>query len=76
MNVLHLFYSWPGGGVWSNILAEPLIVAATAVTVFLFRKPLNRLRMKHHEHLKEHISNEIRALEQRMTERGSHGSGS
>ena len=74
MNVLHLFFGWPSGGVWSNVLAEPLIVTATAVVVFLFRKPLNRLRLRHHEHLKEHISNEIKALEQRMIERGSDGS--
>jgi len=55
MHVLWLFYSWPNGLVWSNIAAEPLIVAGTLLCAWPFRhKLMARFVAFHHFHKELH----------------------
>lgn len=29
MHVLYQYFGWPNGGIWSNVIAEPVIAALT-----------------------------------------------
>lgn len=45
MNAFQLFFSWPQGGVWSNIIASAVLGVPTFVALF------RRLRKNHREHV-------------------------
>jgi hypothetical protein len=71
LHVLYLFFSWPGGGTWSNMIASAEWVALASLSIWAFRdrlgKRMARYIHKHHfqameERLKEHITNEVNKL--------------
>lgn len=70
MHIFLQFFGWPNGGVWSNVAAEPIIVILTAAAVVLGRKPLGKKvaawRAAHHQHIKDHITNEINQLREEL----------
>lgn len=71
MHVLALFFAWPVGGTWSNMIASFEWVAVASLFVWLFRdrigRKVARFMHKHHfeameNRLKQHITNEINKL--------------
>ena len=42
MHTLWLFFAWPDGGAWSNIVAVPPCAVLAAVLAFIFRDRLGR----------------------------------
>jgi hypothetical protein len=42
VHTLWLFFAWPAGAVWSNVLAMPLCGVATGVFAFFFRDHIGR----------------------------------
>lgn len=51
MHTLWLFFAWPGGGVWSNVLAMPACGVIAAVAAYLGRDKLGRaISSWHHRH--------------------------
>ena len=77
MKELIYYFGVPNGAVWSNVLAEPLIVVLTGLAVLLFRKRLSKLlgkwRLAHHQHLKDHITKEIDQLRRELLKERDHG---
>lgn len=63
MHVLWLFFAWPAGSTWSNVLAIPGCALVTGVAAFLSRDRLGRaLSDWHKRHLGHHVElAEIRA---------------
>lgn len=56
-HILWLFYSWPNGLVWSNILAEPIILILTVIGAWVFRDWLMaRWVAFHHKHKELHLA--------------------
>jgi hypothetical protein len=35
MSTLELFFAWPGGGVWSNLIASVIWVPIAAIPVYI-----------------------------------------
>lgn len=48
MNTWDLFFSWPAGGVWSNLIASA-ITTTLAGTLVVWRF-LKKLRLEHEQH--------------------------
>ena len=42
MHTFLAFFAWPGGGVWSNVLAMPLCGVLAGVAAFVFRDHIGR----------------------------------
>lgn len=42
MHTLWLFFSWPAGATWSNVLAMPACGLVAVMSAVVFRKPLSR----------------------------------
>lgn len=59
MHTLWLFFAWPEGVTWSNVLAMPLCGVAAGVATVCFRKPLARFWHRHFGHRAE--LNDIKA---------------
>ncbi len=65
-----LFFAWPSGGTWSNMIASLEWVGIGAFAVWLFRDKIGpRLAGWWHEHHGEHVRAELAAMEQRLTDR-------
>lgn len=70
MNPIDVFFHWPNGGIWSNILASilwttPSFVVGFVIGHFKMKKHINT----RHEELKAHITAEhvkSRKLEKKM----------
>jgi hypothetical protein len=64
------YFGWPHGAVWSNVAAEPIIAILTAILLMVFRKPLSKRlaawKVGHHQHIKEHITDEINRLREEL----------
>jgi hypothetical protein len=58
MSAWHYFFDWYTGQVWPNLVAEVVVVM---LTWFLGVRKLVKLHNKHHEELKQHISDQIQA---------------
>lgn len=57
MGVLRLFFGWPAGGVWSNLLASLLWGApAFAAHHIAMRRHVTRQTQAQTEELKEHVT--------------------
>lgn len=73
MNVISLFFSWPAGGTWSNMIAsfEWAIVAFTCI--WLFRDHIGRHLAKwwHKHHGPHAVEQHLEAL--RRHEENKHG---
>lgn len=56
MSPLHLFFAWPDGGVWSNIVASVLWTTPSFIIGFIIghRKMIKHTN-KHHDELLLHI---------------------
>lgn len=56
MNTFLYFFGVPTGAVWSNILAEPIIVLLTLFVMWLFRDKIGkRWAAWHHKHTTAHL---------------------
>jgi hypothetical protein len=70
MHVFIQYFGIPSGAVWSNILAEPIILILGGLGALAFRKPLGKQmakwRINHHQHIKDHITSEIDKLRQEL----------
>jgi hypothetical protein len=68
VHLLLMFYGWPNGMVWSNVLAEPLIVGGTVAVAWPFRHSLmQRWTAFQHAHKMLHLAklqNEPRTTEE------------
>ena len=42
MHTFLAFFAWPGGGVWSNVIAMPLCGVLAGVAAFIFRDHIGR----------------------------------
>lgn len=78
MNVLKLFFGWPGGGTWSNLLASAEWLAVGAGGVWLFRDRIGRKaaawwHKHHHEHAIAAHLEALRRHEEAMKEAGDAG---
>lgn len=52
MHVLWLFFAWPGGGAWSNVVAMPVCGVLAGIAAYLLRDRLGRaLKGWWHRHL-------------------------
>lgn len=47
MHVFLLFFAWPGGATWSNVLAMPACGLFAVVSAVCFRKPAAKWWHKH-----------------------------
>jgi hypothetical protein len=57
MSVWHLFFSWPAGGTWSNMIASLEWVAVAGAAVWLFRDRIGRrLAAWWHKHHGPHLA--------------------
>lgn len=66
MHVLWLYYGWPAGGTWSNVLAMPACAAVAGVAAFVFRDRLGSWWRRHFGHCEELA--ELRELADRAHE--------
>ncbi len=66
MSTWHLFFAWPAGGTWSNMIASIEWVAVAGVFMWLFRDRIGRrLAAWWHKHHEPHlIAAHLKALEQ------------
>ena len=53
MHVFLLFFSWPSGATWSNVLAMPACGLFAVVSAACFRKPAAKWWRKHFGHSAE-----------------------
>lgn len=53
MHTLWLFFAWPGGGVWSNVLAMPACGVVAGVATVCLRRPLSNFWHRHFGHRAE-----------------------
>lgn len=69
MNTWGLFFSWPAGGTWSNMIASLEWVVVAGITVWCFRDRLGRrLAAWWHKHHKEHLRAELDQLKTELLE--------
>ena len=65
MDVLRLFFSWPGGGVWSNVIAEVVIVpGGFVVHHVLMRRHHDRKLADQTAELKDHMTTTLGGTQQ------------
>lgn len=51
------YFSWPDGGIWGNVWAEPVIAVLTVTVVWPFRNKLYKRFIKfHHKHHTAHLA--------------------
>jgi hypothetical protein len=56
MHIFLLYFGIPYGAVWSNVGAEPILVALAAGFAFLFRDRIGRKLVRwHHKHHTAHL---------------------
>ena len=53
MHTFLLFFAWPGGAAWSNVVAMPACAVVAALATACFRKPLARFWHRHFGHRAE-----------------------
>jgi hypothetical protein len=67
VNVLKLFFGWPGGGTWSNVVAAVECTAFGAAGAWLFRDRLGRkLAAWWHKHHAEHTRDDLAGLAEHL----------
>lgn len=59
MHTLWLFFTWPAGAIWGNVLAMPACGVVAGVATVCLRRPLARFWHRHFGHRAE--LNEIKA---------------
>lgn len=70
---LALYFGWPAGAVWGNVIAEPVIFLASAAVVWLLRDRIGRhLAAWWHKHHGPHaIAEHRQALAEHEASKGS-----
>lgn len=57
MTILHLFFGWPDGGTWSNMIASAEWVIVAAFLLWLFRDRIGRRLVRWwHKHHQAHLA--------------------
>jgi uncharacterized protein (DUF697 family) len=57
MNVYHIFFHWPDGGVWSNLIASGITFSLGWVVSNIFHRRRHRELVANHREIKRSLDN-------------------